>query len=70
MRFPEKEITLKDGRKCILRPTMPDDAENMIEYMKVTSGETDFLLRTPEEVNYTVEGKGGFCRVYLMTPAR
>ena len=57
MRFPEKEITLKDGRKCILRPTNPDLAEEMIEYLKVTSGETPFLLRYPDEVNYTPEGE-------------
>ena len=57
MRFPEKEITLKDGRKCILRPTSPDLAEEMIEYLKVTSGETPFLLRYPDEVNYTPEGE-------------
>ena len=57
MRFPEKEITLKDGRKCILRPTSPDLADEMIEYLKVTSGETPFLLRYPDEVNYTPEGE-------------
>ena len=57
MRFPEKKITLKDGRKCILRPTSPDLAEEMIEYLKVTSGETPFLLRYPDEVNYTPEGE-------------
>ena len=57
MRFPEKEITLKDGRKCILRPTSPNLAEEMIEYLKVTSGETPFLLRYPDEVNYTPEGE-------------
>ena len=57
MRFPEREIILKDGRKCILRPTGPDVAEEMIEYLKVTSGETPWLLRNPDEVDYTVESE-------------
>ena len=33
MKFKEKEITLKDGRKCILCPTSPKYAAEMIEYM-------------------------------------
>ena len=55
MRFPEREIILKDGRKCILRPTAPDVAEQMIEYLKKTSAETPWLLRYPDEVDYTPE---------------
>ncbi|MBO4864748.1 MAG: GNAT family N-acetyltransferase [Eubacterium sp.] len=57
MIFLEKEITLKDGRKCILRPNAPDLAEGMIEYLKITSGETEFLLRYPDEVKYTLEAE-------------
>ena len=55
MIFPEKEIVLKDGRKCVLRPAVPDDAEALIEYMKVTAGQTHFLMRYPDEVKFTVE---------------
>ena len=36
MRFQEREITLKDGRKCILRPNGPDLAEPMLDYLKKT----------------------------------
>ncbi|MBQ8159926.1 MAG: GNAT family N-acetyltransferase [Clostridia bacterium] len=50
-----REITLPDGRVCILRPTAPEDAGALIRYMKETSGETDFLLRYPDEVAYTEE---------------
>ena len=55
MQFEARTITLKDGRTCILRPTHPDDAADMVEYMKKTAGETPFLLRYPDEVNYTPE---------------
>ena len=51
MLFPEKEIELKDGRTCLLRPALPEDAAAMTEYMKVTAGESPFLLRYPDEVD-------------------
>ena len=54
MRFSERKISLKDGRTCILRPTGPEVAEEMIEYLKKTSAETPWLLRNPDEVNYTL----------------
>ena len=56
MRFAPKEIILKDGRACVLRPTAPEDAEAMIQYLKETAGETEYLLRYPDEVTFTVEG--------------
>ncbi len=43
------EFKLKDGRPAILRSANENDAEAFIEYMKKSTSETDFLLRTPEE---------------------
>ena len=48
-------FTLRDGRQCTLRSVDPEDAPLMLQYMKVMLGETPFLLRPPEEFNYTVE---------------
>ena len=59
MRFVLKEIILKDGRTCVLRPTAPEDAEAMIQYLQERSGETEYLLRYPDEVTFTVEGERG-----------
>lgn len=53
MRFPEKKILLKDGRIAVFRTPSPADAAEMVEYMRRTAGETDYLLRTPEEVIMT-----------------
>ena len=55
MKFAEKTFTLKDGRTCVLKPNGPEYAAEMIEYMKKTAGETEFLLRYPDEVSYTLE---------------
>ena len=50
-----EELTLRDGRCCTIRSVEPDDAGSMLEYMKIMLGETPFLLRTPEEFNYSAE---------------
>ena len=48
-------LTLRDGRRCTIRSVEPEDAPLMLQYMKVMLGETPFLLRSPEEFDYTVE---------------
>ena len=55
MIFEPRNIVLKNGAVCTLRPTHPDDAARMIDYLKQTAGETEFLLRYPDEVQYTLE---------------
>ena len=57
MRFAEREVKLKDGRNCILRAVRPDDAKDMIEYLRMVSGETPFLLRNIDEASYTEEAE-------------
>ncbi len=49
MIFHRKEITLKNGTKAILKTPEISDAAGMLAYIKQACGETDFLLRTPEE---------------------
>ena len=48
MKIESKEVILKNGKKCILRSPKLDDAEQLIDYLKVSAGETDFLLKYPE----------------------
>ena len=68
MKFAEREIVLKDGRKCILKPNSPEYAEQMIGYLKETSAETDFLLRYPDEVKYTLEDEQKLLEGFLEDP--
>ena len=49
MIFEDKQITLKDGRTAILKTPCVEDAEKMLNYIKQSCGETDFLARYPEE---------------------
>ena len=55
MKTPAETMLLKNGKTCVLRSVEPEDAERMIAYMKIMLGETPYLMRTPEEFDYTVE---------------
>lgn len=69
MIFPEMKFMLKDGRTCILRSAHPkEDAEALIRYLKITAGETPYLLREPEEVTLTVEQEERFLQSRLAAP--
>lgn len=61
MIFPTKTIRLKDGREAILRAPNPEkDAEALVQYLKTTAGETNFLLREVEECEIPVEREQAF----------
>lgn len=60
MIFQARTISLKDGRTCILRPVEVKDAADMIEYLRISSGETPFLLRYADEITFTVESEEQF----------
>ncbi|MBA4347865.1 MAG: N-acetyltransferase [Clostridiales bacterium] len=52
------EHTLKDGRTLILRDPALSDAQEMIDYLKVVGGETDFLLADENGIEgLTLEGE-------------
>ena len=49
MIFEPKEITLKNGLTAILKTPEAGDGEKMLNCIKACCGETDFLVRYPEE---------------------
>lgn len=49
---------MKDGRKAIIRNPREDDIPSMLEYLRISAGETDFIIRYPEECGkYTYDGE-------------
>ena len=48
---------IKDGRKAVVRNPREEDIPAILEYLTRSSGETDFLIRSPEEINYTYESE-------------
>ncbi len=52
------EFTLKDGRKALLHSPKDEDIRGMLDYLNISAGETEFILRYPEECGrYTPEGE-------------
>lgn len=45
-----KEVVLANGKSCILRNPRKEDAKQILELMKVTSDETNHMLRYCDEV--------------------
>lgn len=68
MLFQAKTITLKDGRTAILRAPKPEDAAPMVQYLKDTAAETEFIMRYPEEVTMTAEREAAFFEHLAYSP--
>ena len=69
MFFTPTTITLKDGRTGILRSPDPKaDAADLVQYLYDTAADTPFVLRTPEEIRYTVEGEERFLQNVVDSP--
>lgn len=54
--------TIKDklGRTVVLRHAVPEDSADLIQYLKITSGETPYLIREPDEITITIENEVSF----------
>ena len=65
MRIQKKSITLKNGWNCVLRNPEVEDAEQLAEYVKAISSETDFTIRYPEEADIPVEQEKFFIRHFI-----
>ena len=58
MVIKEIEFTLKDGRQALIRSPQEEDIPGMLDYLVKSAGETEFILRYPEECGkYTPEGE-------------
>ena len=69
MIFTPVTFTLKDGRTGILRsPDPAKDAADLVQYLYDTAADTPFVLRTPEEIRYTIEGEERFLQNVVDSP--
>ena len=65
---PDKEIILKDGRRGVLKSPDIGDAQEMLDYLRATAEETEFVLRYPEECKETLEAEEKFLENALKSP--
>ena len=58
MKLKEINFKLKDGRNALIRSPRDEDIQGMLDYLYISAGETDFILRYPEECSkYTAEAE-------------
>ena len=61
MVYKETAFKLKDGRDALLRSPCEEDAEEMLRFIVKASGETEFLMKYPEEYDdFTLEQEKAF----------
>lgn len=68
MIYEQKQIRLKDSSDALLRCPRAEDAEEMADYLRITSGETPFLIRYPEECTETPEQEAAFLQAMIDSP--
>lgn len=68
MNYKEKIVTLKNNQTCILRSPRPEDAQEIIDHMIITSEETVFMARYPEEITLTYCEESKFLEDTLSNP--
>jgi RimJ/RimL family protein N-acetyltransferase len=61
MKYDAKTITLKNGQSCLLKSPSGDDAEEILQHLKQTSGETSNMARYENEITISVDEE----RVFL-----
>ena len=60
MKFTAMQFKDKLGREVVLRNAEESDAAALIDYLKITTTETPYLIREPEEVTTTLEQEKSF----------
>ena len=57
-----KTVTLKDGRKCIIRNGTAQDGQAALDNFNLAHAQTDFLMSYPDEKRFTVEQEAQFLK--------
>ena len=60
MIFKPLKVTDRTGYEVILRNAEINDAENLLRFLKITTSETPYLIREPDEVTLSLEQAQSF----------
>jgi len=63
----EKEIQLKNGKQCILRNALPEDAAAFVSYFYQAHSETNYLTTYPDESQLDIEKEAAFLQEMLQS---
>ncbi len=61
-------VLLKDGTACVLRNPTAGDARSVLDILKTTSGETNNMLRYPDEIQLSIEEEREFLEIMSGNP--
>lgn len=70
MIYPEKKILLKNGKEALFRSPRVEDAVPMMNFLRTSAGETEFILRYPEECNDPEEKEAAFLSGILQSDTK
>ena len=68
MYIKPKAVQLKNGQNIVLRSPDAFDAEQLLNHMRLTSAETEFMSRYPEEITVSVEAQSRFLQMIENDP--
>ena len=63
MIFKTKSVTLKNNISAIFRAPTPEDSVQMLEYLKTTAAETEFVIRYPTNALRLRSKRQNICRM-------
>lgn len=64
MLYKEKEFIGKNGTHYLLRSPRPEEAEKVINYLKLTAEETEYGVSYPEEMDFGIQDEIDFIKKY------
>ena len=64
MVYEARQFTLKNGMNVLIKTPEVEDAKELLSFIQKACGETDFLLSTPEDMNFSVEKEEDFITSY------
>lgn len=68
MIYGQKDITLRDGRRAVLRAPREEDAQELLEFLRTACGESDYLASYPEELSLSPESERQYIKNTLDNP--
>lgn len=68
MKYESKTVILKNGQKCVLKSPEIEDAQEVLNEMKKTSGETNFMARYEDEITMSVEDEQKYLEKLIKSP--
>ena len=68
MIYEARTFRLKDGREALFRSPVLADAAQMLEYLKTTAGETEFVIHYPEECTESEAQETKFLQSIIDSP--